>query len=81
MTPETALKVASEAAAAVLDAKDGKPIDAARHAASALLELVPHETALQLLTDEQVRRANDIANAAEAVKFGLDDPGDEETKP
>lgn len=45
-------------------------LDAARIAADLLLTLVPAPVAQQLLNDAQVKRANDIANAAERAKFG-----------
>lgn len=45
-------------------------LDAARLAADVLLKLVPHDHAKQLLDDAAVRRANQIADAAEALKFG-----------
>lgn len=70
MTPETMLTVAADAAQAVLAARDGDPIQAARHAISAALTLVPKEMAEQLLTDEAVRRANAIADLMEREKFG-----------
>lgn len=44
-------------------------LDAARIAADLLLTLVPAPVAQQLLNDAQVKRANDIANAAENAKF------------
>lgn len=69
MTPETMLSVAADAAQAVLAAKDGDPVGAARHAISAALTLVPKEMADQLLTDEAVRRANAIADLLEKEKF------------
>lgn len=47
-------------------------IDAARIAADLLLTLVPAPVAKQLITDAEVRRANEIANAAERIKFGPD---------
>lgn len=45
-------------------------IDLARKLLALVLDLVPHEVANQLLTDEAVRRQNAIADAAEAAKFG-----------
>lgn len=48
----------------------GQILDAARVAADLLLTLVPAPVAQQLINDAQVRRANDIANAAENAKFG-----------
>lgn len=81
MTPKEALKAAAHAAQAVMAAQDGRPIDAARHAIDAALELVPDDEARRLLDDAALRRANAIADAAEAAKFNkladLDEPGDE----
>jgi hypothetical protein len=45
-------------------------LSVARLAADLLLELVPHDDAHVILTDASIRRANAIANAAEAAKFG-----------
>jgi hypothetical protein len=45
-------------------------IDTVRSLLDLILTLVPKETAAQLLDDAAVRRANAIANAAEAAKFG-----------
>lgn len=45
-------------------------LDTARKLADALLDLVPHDVAKQMLSDAAVRRANAIADAAEAAKFG-----------
>ncbi len=49
-------------------------IDTVRKLLALILDLVPHDVATQLLTDEAVRRANAIANAAEAAKFGDTEP-------
>jgi hypothetical protein len=46
-------------------------IDLVRKLISLVLDLVPKDVATQLLTEEAVRRQNAIANAAEAVKFGV----------
>lgn len=70
MTPETILSVAASAAQAVLAAKDGQPIEAARHALAAALELVPRDVAEKLLTDVAIERANAIADLREREKFG-----------
>jgi hypothetical protein len=43
---------------------------AARLAADLLLTLVPHEEAGKLIDEAAARRANAIADAAEALKFG-----------
>lgn len=45
-------------------------IDVVRKLIGLILDLVPHDVAKQLLTDEAVRRANAIADTAEAAKFG-----------
>lgn len=85
MSPEEALRAAAHAAQAVMAAHDGRPVDAARHAIDAALELVPADEAKDILDAAAVRRANAIADAAEAAKFGnlheLDDPEDEPTNP
>lgn len=47
-------------------------INAVRAILDVVLSLVPHETAKKLLDDAAVKRANDLANAAEAAKFGSD---------
>lgn len=70
MSPEQLLSAAAHAASAVVHARDGKPVDAAREAVEAALDLVPKDVAVQLLTDAAVRRQNAIADAAEALKFG-----------
>ncbi len=44
-------------------------IDTVRYLVDLILKLVPHEVASQLLTDAAVKRQNEIANAAESVKF------------
>lgn len=60
-------------------------LEAARIAADLLLALVPAPEAKRLLDEAERRRANAIADAAEAAKFGkladLDDPGEEPTNP
>lgn len=88
MSPEEVLKAASYAAQAVMAAHDGRYVDAARHAIDAALELVPADEAKGLLDAAAVRRANAVADAAEAAKFGslaeLDDPAydaDDPTNP
>jgi hypothetical protein len=85
MSPQEALRAAASAAQSVMAAHDGRYVDAARHAIDAALELVPADEARELLDAAQIRRANAIADAAEAAKFGaladLDDPGDEPTNP
>jgi hypothetical protein len=45
-------------------------LEAARIAADLLLQLVPKEKATELLDEAAVKRANAIADAAEAAKFG-----------
>ncbi len=45
-------------------------LTAARIASDLLLALVPHERASELLSEAAVRRANALADAAEAAKFG-----------
>ena len=45
-------------------------IAAARIAADLLLALVPHNEARELLDSAAAKRANAIADAAEAAKFG-----------
>lgn len=45
-------------------------LDAARLSADVLLKLVPHDHARQLLDEAAIRRANQMADIAEAVKFG-----------
>jgi hypothetical protein len=45
-------------------------LNAARLAADLLLELVPHNDARELLDSAAAKRANVIADAAEAAKFG-----------
>ena len=54
----------------------GDPVEAARHGLKAALDAVPMAVVRQMLSDEEVRRANDIANAAELEKFG--DPENDE---
>ncbi len=49
-------------------------VDLVRKLLSLILDLVPHQVASQLLSDEAVRRANAIANAAELTKFGDTEP-------
>jgi hypothetical protein len=44
-------------------------LDVVRKLVSLILDLVPHEVASQLLSDEAIRRANAIADLAEAQKF------------
>lgn len=51
-----------------------RPVDAARHVAEALISLVTPDAAKQLIDDAAVRRANAIADEAEASKFGAGDP-------
>lgn len=72
MTPEDLLRAAAHAASAVVHAQGGRPIDAAREAVEAALDLVPKEVVEQLLTDAAVRRQNAIADLAERQKFGGD---------
>lgn len=48
------------------------PIDVVRKLIGLILDLVPHTIAEKLLTEEAVRRANAIADTAEAAKFGGD---------
>jgi hypothetical protein len=85
VSPAEALKAAASAAQSVMAAHDGRYADAARHAIDAALELVPADEAQKLLDAASIRRANAIADAAEAAKFGgladLDDPSDEPTNP
>lgn len=45
-------------------------IDVVRKLVSLILDLVPVDVAKQALDDAAVRRANAIADAAEAAKFG-----------
>ena len=45
-------------------------LDAARAAADFIVAVLPADVAHQVINDASVRRANAIANAAEAVKFG-----------
>lgn len=45
-------------------------LDLARKLLGLVLDIVPKETAMQLLTEEAIRRQNAIADAAEAAKFG-----------
>jgi hypothetical protein len=45
-------------------------LTAARIASDLLLQLVPKDQAMALLDEAAVRRANALADAAEAVKFG-----------
>lgn len=45
-------------------------IDTARKLTDAILDLVPEPLARQMLTDAAIRRANTIADTAEAAKFG-----------
>lgn len=45
-------------------------IDTIRMLLDIVLKLVPHDVARQALDDAAVRRANAIADAAEAEKFG-----------
>jgi len=47
-------------------------LEAARFAVDTLLDLVPLETAKQLLDEQAVERANVVADAAEIAKFGTD---------
>lgn len=67
-------------------------LEAARIAADLLLALVPADEAKRLIGEAEIRRANAIADAAEAAKFGkmaedlaeLDDPAydaDDPTNP
>lgn len=60
-------------------------LEAARIAADLLLALVPADEARALINAAEIRRANAIADAAEAAKFGrlaeLDDPSEEPTNP
>lgn len=48
----------------------GRHIDAARAFADATLEIVPVTVAHQELDDAAIRRANAIADIAQAAKFG-----------
>ncbi len=45
-------------------------LDLARKAADIMLALVPADTARQLLDEAAVKRANDVADLAERIKFG-----------
>lgn len=88
MTPTEALKAAAHAAQAVMAVQDGRPVDAARHAIDAALELVPEDEARALIDAAAIRRANIAADIAEAAKFGnladIDEPGydaDDPTSP
>lgn len=84
MSPEEGLKAAADTAQAVMAIREGRYVDAARHAIDAALELVPAHEAAKLLDEAAIRRANAIADAAEFKKFhldALDDAGDEPTNP
>lgn len=71
MTPAQALKVGAHAAQAVLAAKDGDPVQAARHALDAALEAIPEAEEVRKLVDEAaIRRANARADELERAKFG-----------
>lgn len=50
-------------------------LDIARALLDLVLQLVPAPVARQMLDEAAIRRANAIADAAEAVKFGLSEPG------
>lgn len=53
-------------------------IDTARRLVDLVLDIVPEEVAKQLLTDAAVKRANRIADLAEAAKFTrLSEPDEE----
>ncbi len=45
-------------------------IDIVRMILDIVLQLVPHEQAKTLLDEQAVKRANAVADVAEAVKFG-----------
>lgn len=49
-------------------------LDAARLAADVLLALVPHDKAAVLLSEAAAKRANAMADAAEALKFPGETP-------
>jgi hypothetical protein len=70
MNPNEGLSAVANAAQAVIAVHDGRPIDAARHAIAAALDLVPKDVAEKLLTEEAIRRANAIADLMERAKFG-----------
>lgn len=46
-------------------------LEIARMAADILLALVPRDQVAELLDEAAIRRANAIADAAEAAKFGI----------
>lgn len=45
-------------------------IDVVRKLLGLILDLVPHEIAKELLSQEAIRRSNAVADLAEAEKFG-----------
>lgn len=47
-------------------------LNVVRRLVALILDIVPHDVASQLLTDEAVRRQNAIADGAELTKFGED---------
>lgn len=73
-------EVIDHGVAALIAAKQGDAMGAARHALDAVLAAVPTEDARTLLDAAAIRRANAIADIAEAAKFatfaddGKDDP-------
>jgi ABC-type branched-subunit amino acid transport system ATPase component len=48
-------------------------LEAARLAADVMLTLVPRDTAALLLDEQAVKRANQVADTAEVLKFGVTD--------
>lgn len=75
MTPD-AKRAARTAVDAAFDALDGNYIEAARKLVNGALDLVPGTVVQQVITDEQARRQNAIAEQLEADTFageGLDE--------
>jgi len=71
---ESYLKAAISLVAAVAAALRGDPVDAARNAADALLEVYPVDAAKQVIDDASVRRANIAYFIEETAKFGPEKP-------
>lgn len=68
MTP--VINAIAHIAEGIQHAVAGRPLDAVRSLADAALEIVPTETARQVLDEAAIRRANARADEAERLKFG-----------
>ncbi len=70
MNPSDGLSAAANVAQALISVHKGEPVEAARHAIAAALDLVPKDVAEHLLSDEALRRQQVAADLLEVAKFG-----------